>query len=830
MRDCNFKREGGVRSRGGKSSPRLAEHLRVRNGPWKRRVAWLTLFSFFVSPASMSFAGESTATAIGNATTQDGAFTENTQTHTTFEQDTSRAVIHWDVMDQQADNTLTFIQNQGDSVLNQAQGISPSVFRGRIDCESCVFANEAGVTFADGSYIDVARLVTIAGNVSVQDFRAGDLHAENINGEVHNFGQIHADSALLIGARITNGGEIYIADGTLTAVVGEEVWLREHDSNVVIHAQLPQQDADPNRLSDAGEFDELPAIDNSGTIDAGTGSVRLLAGDMLSFAIRNQGRIRAREIRLEAGEGSLVEVSGGGILDAGNSQVGGVGGTIAVLGDYVAIADEAVLDASGHSGGGEILVGGDRGGAAGTRTSKSTYVGKHTLLRADATHSGDGGKIIVWSDGGTRSYGTISALGGVDSGNGGFVETSGLEHLDVLSSPLIYARSGNADDRGGEWLLDPFNIDIVAICTTTCLDDDLIEDGSYDPDLVFTTTVFGSSNPSEIQVDLLKEVLLSGANVTITTQGEGSDAGDEVGNINFKADLIFSGGALFDTHASLSLFAAGDITINNTISNNDSNLTLDLDFRANDSGQPELEDDTINYALLGDLTIDALIETGGGSVLLSGINVNLNATGTIDTDGGNIDLFGADVSVAGTLDSGGGDVFVQAVRTLTVSDDGSSFSEAGGKVSVVGYFVTYPAEKINGVMVSYKSPQKQPDADYPAAALVPIREQLDSIFGEEKKTLWSRFLPWDFDPANPPAENDPAAEAFRMVSGRVERRILSAEYNRRAALYLAQSPYDLFISYFGMVDSSSHSLWKFMDDADFELKASPESKRLLGNV
>ncbi len=157
-------------------------------------------------------------------------------------------------------------------------------------------------------------------------------------------------------------------------------------------------------------------------------------------------------------------------------------------------------------------------------------------------------------------------------------------------------------------------------------------------------------------------------------------------------------------------------------------------------------------------------------------------------------------------------------------------SEAGGKVSVVGYFVTYPAEKINGVVVSYKSAQKQPDADYPADALAPIREQLDSIFGEEKKTLWSRFLPWDFDPANPPGENEPAAEAFRMVSGRVERRILAAEYNRRASLYLAQSPHDLFICYFGLVDYASHSLWKFMDDSDFELKARPESKRLLGNV
>ncbi len=157
-------------------------------------------------------------------------------------------------------------------------------------------------------------------------------------------------------------------------------------------------------------------------------------------------------------------------------------------------------------------------------------------------------------------------------------------------------------------------------------------------------------------------------------------------------------------------------------------------------------------------------------------------------------------------------------------------SDAGGKVGVVGYFVTYPAEEVNGVVVSYQSPQKQPESDYPSDALTPIRQQLDSIFGEEKKSLWSRFFPWDFDPARPPSENDPTAEAFRMVSGRVERRILSAEYNRRASLYLAQSPHDLFISYFHLVDYASHSLWKFMDDSDYEHKASPDSKRLLGDV
>jgi len=157
-------------------------------------------------------------------------------------------------------------------------------------------------------------------------------------------------------------------------------------------------------------------------------------------------------------------------------------------------------------------------------------------------------------------------------------------------------------------------------------------------------------------------------------------------------------------------------------------------------------------------------------------------------------------------------------------------SEAGGKVDVVGYFVTYPAEKINGAMVSYSSPQKQAGADYPEDILEPVRKTLDSVFNQEKKNLWSRFLPWDFDPAKPPPEDDPTAEAFRMVSGRVEKRILHAEYNRRASLYLAEYPHDVFITYFGLVDYASHSLWKYYDDTDFETGASPGSKKLLGGV
>jgi len=679
-----------------KASPPTAARLRDHYSRGQRRVAWLTLFCFFVSPAT-AFA-DATETSIGNANTIDGIFTENTEANTTFDQSTQSAVIHWDQMDQQANNTLTFIQSKNESVLNQAKGVTASVFRGMVKCGGeCIFANEAGVTFADGSYLDVGRLVAVAGTVNEDDFRADKLHATGVTGEVTHFGETHANSAVLIGARISNGGELYVGNGSLTAVVGNEIWITEHDSNVIIQATIP--DAIPGTTrgsSDRDAFNEQPAIDNTGTI-------------------------RAQEIALEADSG-LVEVSGDSVLDATSLGEGGVGGSIKVLGDYVAIADNATLDASGHSGGGEVLVGGDRAGADGTHTSQGTYVGKSTTLRADATHSGDGGKVIVWSDKTTRSYGEISARGGVLSGNGGFVETSGLEHLDVTNSPLVHARSGNADDRGGEWLLDPFNIDIVSSCTgDDCLGDDLQEERSYDPALFFSGTVTSDNDEtvSQIEVGLIKQVLLTGSNVTITTEGAGSDKGSDIGDINFlaDADLRFGDidGALPSTEATLTLLAANNLTVDADIDNDATDFTLNLDFRAN-SGQPEkdADDGARGNEYFGDLDLNGEIHTGGGSADLSGVNVTLH--NEITTEGGSAFVLaeGGDavLTAAALLDTSsaapdgtGGSATVVALARVTEEipadptdaptrddvlggnvhvEEGAQISTGGGSVTVTG--------------------------------------------------------------------------------------------------------------------------------------------------
>ncbi len=74
--------------------------------------------------------------------------------------------------------------------------------------------------------------------------------------------------------------------------------------------------------------------------------------------------------------------------------------------------------------------------------AKKTYVGKDTVIKADAINEGDGGKVIVWADEATKFYGDISARGGILGGNGGFIETSGKETLQIIGGRVDAGLAG----------------------------------------------------------------------------------------------------------------------------------------------------------------------------------------------------------------------------------------------------------------------------------------------------------------------------------------------------------------------------------------------------
>src|SRR5207248_34521 len=82
---------------------------------------------------------------------------------------------------------------------------------------------------------------------------------------------------------------------------------------------------------------------------------------------------------------------------------------------------------------------------------------------------GDGGKVVVWSDGTTAVGGKLSARGGRNGGNGGKIETSGKERLVVAKTSSVDTRAPKG--RTGTSLLDPKNITIDSSGTTTAIAD-----------------------------------------------------------------------------------------------------------------------------------------------------------------------------------------------------------------------------------------------------------------------------------------------------------------------------------------------------------------------
>src|SRR5207244_4087673 len=94
-------------------------------------------------------------------------------------------------------------------------------------------------------------------------------------------------------------------------------------------------------------------------------------------------------------------------------------------------------------------------------TATTVTVDAGTTINVSAKDSGNGGKVILWSDQMTTFAGTILAGGGAQSGNGGFVETSGKKLLDFAGTVDTRAPVGVA----GTLLLDPENYYINATGT-----------------------------------------------------------------------------------------------------------------------------------------------------------------------------------------------------------------------------------------------------------------------------------------------------------------------------------------------------------------------------
>ena len=429
----------------------------------------------------------------------------------------------------------------------------------------------------------------------------------------------------LLGGMVINTGTIAAPGGNITiaAVPGENV-VRISQEGMVLSLELQP-------IAGMEDGSSLPEAGNSSSLDL----PQLLTGGNLADATG-----------VTVNPNGTISLTGSGIslpTEAGSTYVSGtvdttgeVGGTVNLLGDRVGLIG-ANINASGTNGGGKVLIGGDVQGQGTVPNALSTFVDSDSAIAADATSVGDGGRVIVFAEDTANIYGNISARGGVLGGNGGFVETSGLQNLQITTTPDVSAQFG----LGGEWLIDPYNVEIVA--------------GAGNTNINGTNPFIPTGDGAQLGVDLIIAALTGGANVTITT-GAG---GTQDGNITLSTPLDYNGGTGTNT---LTLSAANDININADIFDSIPPLdSLNLVFNAD-------SDNTGG----GSLNItNAMIDTRGGSITgigrggdnspsPNGINI---VNSTILTRGGNINLtgtgrnFGNGIFISGSyLDAAAGNI------------------------------------------------------------------------------------------------------------------------------------------------------------------------------
>lgn len=397
----------------------------------------------------------------------------------TINQTSRGARLNWETFSIGNANTVRFVQPDAGSVaLNRVLGDSASSILGRLEANGRVFlVNPNGVLFGGSAVVDVGGLVasTLAisddqfqqGLESGQfDFFAGGETAANII----NLGTLTARAGgtiALLGGFVGNAGSVTADGGTVALASSREVTLDFFgDGLTQVSIGLGSDDG---------------GIINAGLLQADGGSVQLRTqtydGDIGSASgfLQHLGIIRARtlgqrggSIVLDSGAGNttlgFIEGSDdiGSVLDATGSAAGQRGGSISVTGNNVQVGGLSspggqpcgsvpgctLIDASGHSGGGDItLASQDYTTILSLNIESNSAPGVE--IRSDALASGQGGTIRLDNAGGLVDGGASVQVGGIQ----------------VYGSALFSARG--AGGAGGiiDWSSEDGNIGIISSIT-----------------------------------------------------------------------------------------------------------------------------------------------------------------------------------------------------------------------------------------------------------------------------------------------------------------------------------------------------------------------------
>ncbi|MFM2087106.1 MAG: hypothetical protein RLZZ237_1975, partial [Pseudomonadota bacterium] len=544
---------------------------------------------------------------------------------------TPNTIINWQSFSINPGELTRFIQqNANSAVLNRITGQDPSQILGALQSNGKVFLiNPNGVLFGRDARVDVNGLVASSLGLSNQDFLAGKMNFNGASsaGAVSNQGSIDAGSGgkvLLIAPNVTNSGIITAPNGEVVLAAGHSVQLADAANpglQVVVSAPSDQ------------------AL-NVGQVIAQGGKI-----GMYGALINQRGSLNANSAVVGENGKIVLQASGKAMLEAGSvtsaSNSAGTGGQVTVLGDQVGLTGDAHIEVSGAKGGGTVLLGGDyQGKNAAIPNARQVFLGSDATVAADAVDSGNGGKVIVWGDQTARVFGSISARGGAASGDGGFVETSG--HYLAVDGIRVDTRASRG--KQGNWLLDPYDIEVVAGGGGGLGNVDQFGDAP-----VTGTTSIGadliSSATSNVTLQALHRITFSSAiNIAQANVGLTAQAGEA---INVNAAITSNGGAVTlsanDAASGTAPGSNSNVTFNAAITTNGGAVTISGANVANNG---------IGSINVGSGNLSLSSNTAGGSIVLTGLGDQLSGSSLGNQT---VNLQADNISFSGNINFGGGD-------------------------------------------------------------------------------------------------------------------------------------------------------------------------------
>ena len=748
--------------------------------------------SVLINPASAAPTGGVVQAGAGSIS--------HSSTVTTINQQSARLAIDWATFNVGASESVNFHQpGRTAEALNRIFDQNPSEIFGQINANGRVLLmNPNGVFFKPGAQVNVGSLIAGAMQIGLDDFMAGNYRLEalqNAQGRVINEGMIQAaegGDVTLVGKSIANTGVIVATAGRVNLVAGDKVTL-DFDGDGLLKFTVDEEVVEnatalDDQISNTGELlaeggDVLitasaaedvfaNTINNSGLIKAGridrSGGMVRLVGMGPSASVLNSGQIDV-SAGTATDDGGVVEITAANITNGGliiadataggggsihvestdttittgtvsaTSTGGGAGGEIRLLGDNVGLFEDALVDASGTTGGGEVLIGGDfQGNNPEVKNATLTFVGGDAAIKADAVESGDGGKVIVWADETTWYFGEISATGGSDAGDGGDVEVSGKQNLTFAGGVDVNAQNGD----GGSLLLDPDDLFLSdtdpgggAIedteATANVFEDALA--GGQDHWVDVNDTIEGITGNVDVEfragndIEFQDDIDMTGLGPNATVRFE---AGNEIRMAGFDLDTGSgaAGADIFMTATGGSILLVGTLTGEDILLSSATGITqmdpitaTDLIVQITGNGSAVLDNGANNVVFIAadiagtgdftyfdtdnvqieDLTVDGVnvvgVTTADGSVTIEGDSmgvieaittatlgaandVTLTAsTGGIALAAGAITAPGATVTVTAA-----GDISDSSDNTLSNIDAATAILSAGGDAGIPG--------------------------------------------------------------------------------------------------------------------------------------------------